>query len=129
MQLIDGTPVYSATDLVGFLECEHLTDLELGALGDHIERPMRNDPELDRIRKRGEQHEERYLADLEGSGRRVTRLKLPEGPWEGGRGERYRTAAQLTREAIWRGDEVIYQACFFDGTWLGFADFLLRVAP
>lgn len=129
MQLIDEKPVYSATDLVGFLECEHLTDLELGALGDHIERPMRNDPELDRIRKRGEQHEERYLADLEGSGRRVTRLKLPEGPWEGGRGERYRTAAQLTREAIWRGDEVIYQACFFDGTWLGFADFLLRVAP
>ena len=29
--------------------------------------------------------------------------------------------------AIERGDDVIFQACFFDGTWLGFADFLLRV--
>lgn len=63
MQLIDGRPVYSATDLVGFLECEHLTDLELGALGGHTQRPERVDAELDRIRKRGEQHEERYLKD------------------------------------------------------------------
>jgi hypothetical protein len=28
MQLIDGTAVYAATDLVGFLACEHLTALE-----------------------------------------------------------------------------------------------------
>ena len=32
MQLIDGQPVYSATDLVGFLACEHLTNLERAAL-------------------------------------------------------------------------------------------------
>jgi hypothetical protein len=25
MQLVDGKPVYAATDLVGFLACEHLT--------------------------------------------------------------------------------------------------------
>ncbi len=129
MQLIDGRPVYSATDLVGFLECEHLTDLELGALAGHTQRPMRADPELDRIRKRGEQHEARYLATLQTKGRQIAHLKLPDGPWEGGRSERYRTAAQLTREAIWRGDDVIYQACFFDGTWLGFADFLLKTPP
>ena len=80
MQIIDERPVYSATDLVGFLECEHLTDLELGALAvpPRIERPERADPELDRIRKRGEQHEERYLATLEGDGRTVTHLKLPK---------------------------------------------------
>ena len=36
-------------------------------------------------------------------------------------------APQQTVEAIRRGDDVIFQACFFDGTWLGFADFLLRV--
>ena len=33
----------------------------------------------------------------------------------------------VTRAAIERGDDVIFQACFFDGTWLGFADFLLRM--
>jgi hypothetical protein len=31
MQTIDGHPVFSATDLVGFLACEHLTALELAA--------------------------------------------------------------------------------------------------
>jgi uncharacterized protein len=129
MQLIDGKPVYSATDLVGYLECEHLTDLELGALGGHAERPKRVDAELDRIRKRGEQHEERYLETLVADGRRVAHLKLPQDEWSGGKGERYRAAADATREAIRRGEDVIYQACFFDGTWLGFADFLLRVAP
>jgi uncharacterized protein len=129
MQLIDGTPVYSATDLVGFLECAHLTDLELGALAGHIEKPLRIDRELDRIRKRGEQHEERYLATLVGEGRQVRQLKLPQDEWSGGKGDRYRAAADATREAILRGDDVIYQACFFDGTWIGFADFLLRVGP
>ena len=32
MQIIDGSPVYSASDLVGFLECEHLTQLERAAV-------------------------------------------------------------------------------------------------
>jgi len=39
MQLIDGTPVYSATDLVGFLACEHLTQVERAALGGLVRRP------------------------------------------------------------------------------------------
>ena len=47
--------------------------------------------------------------------------------WTRDRGERYRDAAASNPEAIERGDDVIFQACFFDGTWLGFADFLLRV--
>ena len=44
MQLIDGRPVYSATDLVGFLACEHLTNLERAALAGLVKRPMRVDP-------------------------------------------------------------------------------------
>ena len=32
MQDLDGTTVYSATDLVGFLACEHLTTLDRVAL-------------------------------------------------------------------------------------------------
>ena len=31
MQLLEGEIVLSATDLTGFLECEHLTQLELKA--------------------------------------------------------------------------------------------------
>jgi len=46
MQLIDGQPVYSATDLVGYLACEHLTALEVAATRGLIERPHRHDREL-----------------------------------------------------------------------------------
>ena len=62
MDRIDGQPVYSATDLVAFLACEHLTQLERAALAGLTKRPMREDPELDVIRRRGFQHEARYLA-------------------------------------------------------------------
>ncbi len=64
MQVIGGQPVFSATDLVGFLACEHLTALELAAAARLVQRPMREDPELDVLQQRGMAHEQRYLADL-----------------------------------------------------------------
>jgi hypothetical protein len=56
VQSIDGRPVYAATDLVAYLACEHLTGLERAALAGLVKRPMRDDPELDIIRKRGFEH-------------------------------------------------------------------------
>ena len=125
MQRIDGRPVYAATDLVAYLACEHLTQLERASLAGLIERPMRDDPELDVIRRRGFQHEARYLADLEAGGRSVTRIEL-DGSIED-RGDQLRAAAGATLEAMAGRADVIYQATFFDGTWRGHADFLLRV--
>src|SRR2546428_6797088 len=125
MQMIDGQPVFSATDLVGFLACEHLTALELAAAAGLVKRPVRPDPELDVLHERGLQHEHRYLADLEAAGRKATRIEADATIED--RGERLRRAAAETEAAIHRGDDVIYQAAFFDGRWLGHADFLLRV--
>ncbi|MGD0863541.1 MAG: TM0106 family RecB-like putative nuclease [Candidatus Limnocylindrales bacterium] len=125
MQLIEGQPVFAATDLVGFLACEHLVGLELAALAGLVARPERLDPEMDLIAKRGEEHEKRYLAALEAEGRRVTRIV--EGAALQDRRARLEAAASETRAAIERGDEVVYQATFFDGRWLGLADFLVRV--
>ena len=51
MDRIDGRPVYSATDLVAYLACEHLTQLERAALAGLVKRPIRDDPELDIIRQ------------------------------------------------------------------------------
>ena len=124
MQLIDGQPVFSATDLVGYLACEHLTALERAALAGLVDRPDRPDPELDVIRRRGEQHELRYLAQLEAEGRRVVRIDRHE---DEERGDRLRRQAQETIAAMADGADVVYQATFFDGRWLGYADFLLRV--
>ena len=125
MQRIDGRPVYAATDLVAYLACEHLTELERAAMAGLVERPMRADPELDIIRKRGFEHEARYLADLEADGRRVTRIEL-DGSIEDD-GDRLRAAAAATVDAMAAGADVVYQATFFDGIWRGHADFLLRV--
>jgi predicted RecB family nuclease len=124
MQLIDGRPVFSATDLVGYLACEHLTALERAALAGLVERPDRPDPELDVIRRRGLQHEARYLAELRAEGRTV--MEVPRDD-EAARSEQVRRQAEATIAAMAAGADVVYQATFFDGRWIGYADFLLRM--
>src|SRR5690349_2912807 len=125
MDRIDGTPVYSATDLVAYLACEHLIQLERAALAGLVERPIRDDPELDVIRRRGFQHEARFKADLEAKGRTVVTIDLDGSVAD--RGEELRRAADATIDAMAAGADVIYQATFFDGVFRGHADFLLRV--
>lgn len=123
--MIDGRPVYAATDLVAYLACEHLTQLERAAMSWLVHRPMRDDPELDIIRKRGFEHERRFLADLAAAGRRTVTIRL-DGSIEDS-GDQLRAAAAETIGAMAAGEDVIYQATFFDGTWRGHADFLVRV--
>src|SRR6185295_3028851 len=125
MQLIDGRPVYAATDLVGFLACSHRLALERAALAGLVEKPIRNDPTIDLIARRGEAHEARYLEQLRRSGRRVVEIHNGEG--FASRGDGLRGAAEETVAAMRDGADVVYQGTFFDGTWVGHADFLLRV--
>ena len=124
MQLIDGSPVYSASDLVGFLACEHLTQLERAVLEGLAERPHLPDPELDVLRKRGFEHEQRYLAELTADGRSV--VAITQDAYSSDHVEALRMAADATVAAMASGAEVIYQATFFNGRWRGHADFLLR---
>ena len=124
MQLIDGQPVFAATDLVGYLACEHLTALERAALAGLVDRPDRADRELDVIRKRGFEHEARYLAELRAGGASVASIERDDDEEHG---ERIRRQAAETIAAMASGVGVIFQATFFDGQWLGYADFLLRV--
>ena len=125
MQRIDGRLVYSASDLVGFLACHHRLALERAAFDDLVERPIRNDPEIDLIAKRGTAHEQRYRDELIASGRSVVEIQ-PDGSIAD-RGEEIRAAAAETTKALRAGVDVVYQATFFDGKWVGYADFLLRV--
>lgn len=128
MQLIDGIPVFSASDLVGHLACEHLTTLERAVLGGLVERPVRQDAELEVLQRRGLEHEQRFLARLTDAGLSVVHGQHPSetGP-EMDRGARLRADARLTLSRMRDGADVIYQATLFDGRWLGFADFLRRV--
>ena len=129
MQRIDGRPVYSATDLVGFLACEHLTNLEGAALNGLVVRPMRADPEMDRIAERGFQHEARFLEELRAEGLGIVEIRRDGSRAEGAPdpGGELRAAAAETFAAMRAGADVIYQATFFDGQWRGHADFLRRV--
>jgi len=128
MQDLDGATVYSASDLVGFLECEHLTALERAALAGLTQRPDREDAELIVLQDRGLEHEHRFLEWLREQGRTVV-----EGRTEGaGTGRAARRAAiegdaAATRQLMREGADVIYQATLFDGTWLGYVDFLVRI--
>ena len=140
MQKIDGQPVFAATDLVGYLACEHRLALERAALAKLVEKPVRNDPNIEIVAKRGIEHEHRYLESLRAEGRRIVEITmdgskvapleiagteaetLPPDP-----GGELRAAQAETIAAMRAGADVVYQATFFNGTWRGHADFLLRV--
>jgi uncharacterized protein len=120
----DGSLVVSATDLVGYLACDHLTTLELGVADDLWSKPHeREDPEVRLLQERGEAHERAYLARLRAEGRDVVELAPPDPRTPDG----YRAPEARTLAAMQAGAGAIYQALLFDGRWLGYADFLLRV--
>ena len=124
MQRVDGRLVYSATDLVGYLECAHLANLERAAVWGHLTRPMRSDPVLDRIAQRGVEHEQRFLESLRGDGVTVVEVEPSESlPYY----ERAIRGRDETLEAMRNGADIIYQAVLFDDRRLGYADFLRRV--
>jgi uncharacterized protein len=122
MQLIGGKVVISATDINNFLACDHLTTLDLTVMRGELDRPTDRPGQADLLAKLGVEHEQNYLARLRAEGRQVTTIVV-----EGGQGGIARAAA-ATEAAMARGDEVIYQATFFDGVSLGYADFLRRIS-
>ncbi|HEY2704908.1 MAG TPA: TM0106 family RecB-like putative nuclease [Candidatus Dormibacteraeota bacterium] len=123
MHLIDGTLVLSATDLTGFLACEHLTELDRAVAEGRIPAAVRDDdPELELLRRRGDAHEQGHLESLRAEGRTVVEIPRGTSTLEG----LYEWEA-LTVAAMRAGAGVIFQAAFFDGRWHGRADFLLRV--
>ena len=119
----DGKLIVAATDLVAFLECGHLTNLDRALADNLLAKPdVGDDPALELLRWRGGEHEKRYIAMLRESDRVITDLTRHQG-----REARYAELAAKTEDAMRRGDDVIYQGFVFDGRWLGYPDFLLRV--
>ena len=123
MQLVDETIIVSATDLVGYLACDHLVTLELEAAAGRLERPIRHDPELELIQRRGFEHEAAHLAALRDEGRSIHEIETRDARTP----DELRAAESETYAAMRAGRDVIFQATFFDGRWRGHADFLLRV--
>ena len=122
MQRIDGHLVLSPTDLTKHVACAHITTLDLEAL-DSGSRTAGGasgaDDSLNLVFAKGLEHEHAYLERLIAEGRVVEDIAAL--------GVRGVEAEAATLDAMRRGVDVIYQATFFDGHWVGLADFLLRV--
>lgn len=122
MQRLEGRLVYAASDLNHYLECKRLTELETLVADGKMIRPQLDDPQGDVLRRKGEEHERLYLAALQSDGGGVEAFGRCDNTIEA-----YTEAERQTLEAMRRGVRVIYQATFFDGDFIGRADFLRRV--
>jgi predicted RecB family nuclease len=120
--LSDADLVVSASDLTGFLECEHLTRLSLEVARGQRSRPTATDPMTELVAQHGIDHEARHVQRLRDRGLSVVEIVPPRGKDAG----TLRRAQADTLAAMRAGVDVVYQATFFDGTWRGHADFLLR---
>ena len=118
MQRTQGSRLYSASDLVNFAACTHLTHLDLVNLETPLPKAEDTD-EMALIQGKGFEHEARYLEVLGQQNGAVTNLKVD--------GASDHAASQVTREALHRGDKVLFQATFLSKPWVGHADFLIRV--
>lgn len=119
MQKQNEKILYSATDLVGFLECEHLTALE----SLNLETPLPKAPEDEQvvlIQQKGHEHERIYVDQL----RATTGSFVDISERRGTLGERI----ALTVEAMRAGVEIIYQGALASGDFIGYPDFLRKVA-
>ena len=117
MQLRDGTTLFSATDLVANLECEHLTVLDFPALDDADMRAARSVPDeaAELIARKGDEHERACLQWLRAQGRTVVDIAAGGGSID--------DKVARTLQAMHQGAEVIYQATLRDGPLIGYAGY------
>jgi predicted RecB family nuclease len=118
MKNINGTLYYSASDLVGHLNCEHLSNLDKQVVTGLIQKPDHYDPLLEILRERGYRHEEGFIQHLKDQGYSVVVI---DGVGISDQ------AIEDTSNAMKRGVDVIAQGAFRFGAWQGRSDILRRV--
>ena len=118
MKLINGELRPSASDLAGYLNCHHLTELEKAAARGVLKRPAFWDPALEALWVRGQNHEKDYVQHLADQGLE---------PWVIAGIDIDDEAVAATRAAMVAGARVIVQAALRSGHWAGRADVLRRV--
>ena len=119
MQVREGRLSFSPSDVSAFLACQHLTTLQLAAARGEVVRPDVDDAQAELIRRKGEEHELAYLAELRARGLGIAEVEVGED-FDWGR------AAAETVEALAEGVDVVYQGVFVHEGWRGIADFLER---
>jgi predicted RecB family nuclease len=113
---VDDIPRLSPSALNRFLGCEYRTYLDLLEKRGELD-AERRPPRLQLLLDQGQRHEEQILDGLRVEGRDV--VEIPQDATVEERAAR-------TLDAMRAGREVIYQACFDTGEWVGYPDFLFR---
>jgi uncharacterized protein len=122
VQQLDGRLIFSATDLINYLECPHLTHLDIEIALGRLELKATRTDSTDLLARKGDEHERAHLAQLRSEGREIVEIESEPGL------DGTREGAQRTAAAMRAGAEVIYQGVLFDGArWRGHSDFLQRV--
>lgn len=118
MQRSETKLLFSASDVVNYLDCEHIITLDLMDLNTPMPKAV-GDEQDELVRKKGQLHEDSYLAQLKARGFAIADISLVRGSI----GDK----AAATQEAMFQGSDIIYQACLQDGPLIGYADFLRKV--
>src|SRR5258707_4990301 len=100
MHRSNGRILFSASDLVGFLECEHFTSLELINLETPLPR-AEDDAAAVLLQEKGHVHERQYFDQLQISHARMTDLSALSGDVS--------NRIACTLEEMKAGAEIIYQ--------------------
>ncbi len=117
MRYLDGSLLFSASDLMRFMGCAHSTTLDLMHLRGEGPEPRQDTEDAALLQKQGDMHEAAHLARLGSEGREIVEIK------------RGNLAANVkaTREALTSGAEVIFQGALLSANWGGWSDFLEKV--
>lgn len=119
MQKRDDRILCSASDLVNYLECEHLTTLDLIDLETPLPR-TKDDDQAKLIQAKGYSHEAEFLAVLKTRHASVIDIAALGGNQS--------QKVDNTLKAMRDGYEIIFQATLIDENLIGHADFLRKVA-
>ena len=109
----------SATDLVGHLNCGHLTVLDIQVTDGTLAKPVRWDPVLEILRERGFRHEQAFIDHLTANGLDAITIDGVDNT---------DASVSETLKAMQAGQEIIVQASLRSGRWAGRADILRRVS-
>lgn len=109
---------YSASDIVNYIECEHLTTLDLIDLETPLQK-TEDDEQAKLIQAKGYAHEADFLELLKARHSSLIDLSKTGGS--------PKKKAAATLQAMRDGYEIIFQATLQDGCLIGHADFLRKV--
>ena len=118
MQKHGDSLLLSASDLVGHLNCGHLTGLDVAVANGILAKPANWDPLLELLWERGAQHEQGFVDHLKAQGLTVTQID--------GVGTDDVAIAQ-TLAAMQAGTRIIVQGAFRANGWVGRTDVLRRI--